>query len=231
MTKRSAGESLQQIKATGLVAILRHVKQEQLPQVAEALYAGGVRCVEVTANSENAVACVQWLSEQWGERMMIGAGTVIRRQDVRLFGLAGADFILSPVYDEVVMSEALEAGLLPVPGIYTPSEAMQAVRQMTAAGLEGPLVKLFPAVTVGPEYIIQVRAPLPDLHIMAVGGIDAHNAAAFVDAGAAVLGVGSQLADPQLIDAGNFAMLQARAAVFVAAVRGKDKRTEGALDE
>jgi len=205
---------MQQICDSRLVAILRHVPLAQLSQTVEALYVGGVRCIEIAADSPETLDGVKMLAQQWGDRMLVGAGTVLTREAARQYVDAGACFILSPIYDEAVIKETLDVGALPIPGIYTPTEAMQAVRYGAT------MVKLFPAVTVGSAFIRQVLAPLPELQIMAVGGVDVDNAAAFIAAGAVAVGIGSQLANLKLIEADDFTALQARAEAFVHAVSG-----------
>lgn len=192
-----------------LVAIVRGARPADFPSILEALYEGGVRAVEVTLNSPDALSLLATASSFWGDRLLLGAGTVMDATSVADAVSAGARFIISPHLDPSVVSASLAAGVISIPGAYTPTEIVAAYR------LGAHIVKVFPA-SIGPAYLRDLRGPLPHIPLMPTGGVTLSNIKAFALAGAAAFGVGSALVDTSgPID---FSALRARAADFVEAV-------------
>lgn len=192
------------ITSTGIIAIVRGDHGAYIGELAEALYRGGVRAMEVTLNSPNAVQMLAALNRQWTDKMLIGAGTVLTAEQVTEAASAGASFCVSPDVFEPVIRRAIHLGLEPIPGAFTPTEIRAAVR----AGAR--FVKLFPAVAGGPEYLRQIRAPLDNVLFVPTGGVDESNLAAFVRAGATAAGIGSSLI-PKRREPGDQWLLQVEA--------------------
>lgn len=147
----------------GIIAILRGDYAAHILPLVDALYAGGIRVLEVTTNSPDALSMVAQLSAAYGDRMWIGAGTVLTVEHVEAVAGAGGQFIVSPDTHPPVIEAALTHGMEPIPGAYTPSEIRAALR--TGARY----VKLFPAMPAGPGYLKQLRGPLPDVPFIATG--------------------------------------------------------------
>lgn len=176
------------IKRAGVIAILRG--DYPLPTVlafANALLAGGVTALEVTLNSTAALTAVHTLSHSVGRRMLIGAGTARTADQARAAVAAGAQFVVSPNFDPAIATLADIGDWLYLPGVFTATEAQNAVN----AGCR--LLKLFPADAAGPRYLRALRAPLDDVDFVPTGGVNAANAADYARAGAAAVGVGSAL--------------------------------------
>jgi 2-dehydro-3-deoxyphosphogluconate aldolase / (4S)-4-hydroxy-2-oxoglutarate aldolase len=176
-----------QIEAARVIAIIRGNYGGAIPAMVGALLAGGVSVIEVTMNSEGVLDAIQMIAQRYADRALVGAGTVTQPEQVEQVARAGARFIVSPDTNPDIIRAALEQGLEPVPGALTPTEILQAVR----AG--ATLVKLFPAILGGPDYLKQIRAPLDMVRFVPTGGIDASNARSFFEAGAVAVGVGSAL--------------------------------------
>ena len=180
-------EVLQKIKEYGVIAIVRGTKADQMKKIAQALYEGGVRIIEVTFNTENVQEMIKELTEEFKGRMIIGAGTVLDAASARAAILCGAEFVLSPSCHLDVIQICQKYSVLAIPGIMTPTEAVQAWE----AGAR--IVKVFPAATLGPSYIQQLLGPLNQLEVMVVGGINADNLQDFLKNGAISAGIGSDL--------------------------------------
>ena len=211
---------LRAVREEKLVVILRGVAQDKIIPLAEAMWQGGVRLLEVTYDASgktpDAVTAdsIRRLCEHFGDRMHIGAGTVLTPEQVDMTAAAGGKFIISPDVCEAVIRRTRALGLVSMPGALTPSE-------MTAAHRAGAdFIKLFPATNFGPEYIKAVSAPLSHLTILAVGGVDESNMADYLKVGVGGFGVGSNIVDKKLLAAENWAGITALAARYVAIVKG-----------
>lgn len=205
--------ALTTIRESGVVAIIRRVPEDRIEPLARALHAGGVRAIEVTLNTDGAIAAIGRLARAFGRDVAVGAGTVMTAEDVGAAVDAGATFIVCPHTDDDVIAASRDRRVPVLPGAYTPSEIVRASRAGAA------MVKLFPASAGGPKYLREVRAPLSDIPILPTGGVTLENAADFVRAGAVALGVGSALTPKAMIEAGDWTGVTALAARFVAAVR------------
>ena len=206
-------EKLDLIRQTGIIAIMRAQGSDQLIAAADAIQAGGVRAIEVTMNTPGALRVIEEASKRYGEEVLFGAGTVLDAETARAAILAGADFVVSPSLnlDMLVMCNRYSIPL--TPGCYTPTEMLKAWE----AGAD--MVKLFPASVGGPSLIKAIRAPLPQLEIVPVGGVNLDTAADFIRNGAAALGVGSDLVSQKLLDERNMEELTRRAAAFIEQVK------------
>jgi 2-dehydro-3-deoxyphosphogluconate aldolase/(4S)-4-hydroxy-2-oxoglutarate aldolase len=201
------------IRETGVIAIMRAQSSEQLMAAADAIKAGGVRAIEVTMTTPGVLSVIAQASEKYGEEVLFGAGSILDAETARSAILAGAGFIVAPTLNLAVVSLCNRYSIPVVPGCYTPTE------MLTAWEAGADMVKLFPASVGGPALIKAIRAPLPQLEIVPVGGVDLDTATAFIQNGAAALGVGSSLINQKLLDAGDMGELARRAAAFIDKVR------------
>lgn len=173
-----------------VLGVIRHLPRARLETVAAGVMAGGVRAIEVTCNTVGAFDMLEWLTARYGNRMLVGAGTVLGRADAREAKLRGARFLISPGATDEVMDAADELGLPILPGAMTPTEILKAHAR------RAPLVRVFPASALGPEFFRALREPMPDVPLMAAGGVTLQNARAFVEAGAVAVTCGRALLPP-----------------------------------
>lgn len=195
---------MQDLNKHKIVAICRGVSTENILDTAKALYDGGIRFMEVTFNQKAAdpiietAASIKLLTENMGDKMYFGAGTVLTPQQVDSAIDAGAKYIISPNFSVDVVKRTVERGAISMPGCLTPSEVVNAYD----AGAH--IIKLFPAGNLGVGYIKAVMAPISHIPLMAVGGINAANMSDFLKLGIMGLGIGGNLVDTKLIAEGKF---------------------------
>jgi 2-dehydro-3-deoxyphosphogluconate aldolase / (4S)-4-hydroxy-2-oxoglutarate aldolase len=206
-------ETVRIIEETGVIAIMRAKSSDQLIAAAEAIQRGGVRCIEVTMTTPGALDVIAQAKQKLGKEVAFGAGTVLDPETGRAAILAGADFVVSPTLNLALVELCNRYGVPAVPGCYTPTEMLAAWQ----AGAD--FVKLFPASVGGPDLVQAILAPLPQVRIIPVGGVDLDTAAAFIAKGAAALGVGSSLINQKLLDAGDMDELTRRAAAYIEQVQ------------
>jgi len=199
---------LNTIGQTKIISILRGIPKASISATVEALYNGGIRCVEITMDTPDALSMIQMVRGSFGDKMLVGAGTVLDAQTARSTILAGADFVLSPTLCTKMIEMCNTYGKLAVPGVFTPTEALTAVQ---AGAL---LVKIFPVSSVGPAYVKDLLAPLPQIRALPVGGVDANNAVDYIKSGAFAVGIGSSLVTQKDVANGNFAEIAARANIL-----------------
>lgn len=180
--------TLQQILQHKIVAILRGVAPDDVLPIAHALYAGGIRILEVTLNSANVFAQIEMLSGKMGDQMLIGAGTVLDEAGARNAIDAGAQFLIAPNVDAAVIKYAKDQGLVSIPGAYTATEICNAHK----AG--GDIIKVFPVSS--PDYLKGLLGPLNHIRMMPTGGVNLNNIKQFKEAGAIAFGIGGSLVTP-----------------------------------
>ena len=206
-----------EIEQLGIVVIVRGVAKEDLIPLSEAMYAGGIRFLEITFRADGSVSDeetanrIAMLKQHFGERMHIGAGTVLTTDQVELTEKAGGEFIISPNVNEAVIQKTKQLGLISMPGAYTPSEVVSA-REYGA-----DFVKLFPVTALGPDYVKAIKAPLSHVKLLAVGGVDLSNMADYLAAGISGFGIGSNIVDKKMLKARDFEGITQLAAQYVAA--------------
>ena len=209
---------IEAIEREKLIVIVRGIEKEKLLGLAEALYEGGIRLMEVTYKSDGSeneltAECIKMLSEHFEGRMYIGAGTVLTKEQVELTKAAGGKFIISPdAYSEVI-KRTVELEMVSMPGVMTPTE----IRMAQRCGAD--FVKLFPAVNMGPEYIKAVKAPLSDVKYLAVGGVDLDNMKEYLDAGVSGFGIGSSIINKKMIAENDFEGITRLAKSYVERVK------------
>lgn len=206
-------EQMQQIETSGIVAIIRANSTDELIEAAAAILAGGVNVIEVTMTTPNALQVINDVSSRYGDTVLVGAGSVLDAETARAVMLSGADFVVSPTTKTDVIEICNRYGKVVIPGAFTPTEIL------TAWEAGADYVKVFPSSGVGPAYIKDVKAPLPQIPLVPTGGINQENAADFIAAGASALGVGSSLVNNQLIEARAFTTLTEKAEALVKAVQ------------
>ena len=201
-----------------IIAIVRGVSADVCMPVAQALYAGGIRLMEITYNQsapetwEQTAAAIGEVAEAFRGRMWAGAGTVTNTRLVEMTAKAGGRYIISPNTNAEVIRRTKELGLVSIPGAMTPSEIL------TAHDAGADYVKLFPASELGIGYLKAIRAPISHVKLMATGGINETNARAFLEAGSVGLGVGGGLANKKAIAEGDYAKLTEAAKALLAAI-------------
>lgn len=191
-------EIVRELLAQRVVGILRLPQSDLALQALEVAIEHGLGAVEVTMTTPNAIEILREARKRWEGKALVGAGTVLDAESAKQVIDAGAQFVVSPILDAGMVGTALEANVPPVPGVFSPTEIVQAYR------MGAPIVKVFPAVTLGAPFFKEVKAPLPQIPLMAVGGLNAHNAAEYLHAGADMVGVGGALFPRAAILAGEF---------------------------
>lgn len=206
-------QKMQRIQSTGVIAIMRASSPDQLIAAADAIMRGGVQVIEVTMTTPGALDVIREAVRRFGDDVLFGAGSVLDAETARAAMLAGAGFIVAPTLKPAVIELCSRYSMPVMPGCFTPTE------MLTAWELGADMVKLFPAEIGGPVMVKAVLAPLPQLKIVPVGGVDLNTAGDFIRAGAAALGVGSSLVNQKLLDTGDMDELTRRAAAFIEAVK------------
>ena len=208
------------IRSERLIVIVRVVKSEQLIPLAEAMYEGGVRLLEVTYSAngkvpdEETAKNIGALVEHFGNRMQIGAGTVLTEKQVALTAAAGGKYVISPNANPAVIAATRKAGLVSIPAAYTPTE-IEAAYECGA-----DFVKLFPVTSLGPSYVKAVRGPLNHIPLLAVGGVDLSNLADYAKAGVSGFGIGGNIVDKKMLETGDYAAITDLAKRYVSTVKG-----------
>jgi len=206
-------EILSRILNTGVVAIVRLDSADSLQKVADAILEGGIDIIEFTMTTPGALAILESATQRYGQRVILGAGTVLDPESARAAILAGARFIVSPNLNARSVELCHRYGAVSVPGVLTPTEIVAAMD----AGAD--LIKIFPASLGGPDYIKAVRAPLPQAPLVPTGGVEVENAGDYIRAGAVAVAVGGSLVSKKIIASGDFGKMTEIARVLVSAVR------------
>lgn len=179
--------TLSQILEHKIIAIIRGVHPHDVVKISEALYAGGIRILEITMNSREPLAVIKAVADKLGDKMVIGAGTVLDAESARQAVAAGASFILSPIANADVIKTAKNLGVVSIPGAFTATEIYNAYKN------GGNIIKVFPAIS--PSYIQNIAGPLPQIKLLPTGGINIENIKEYKKAGSAGFGIGSALVD------------------------------------
>ena len=178
---------VEKISRDKLIAIIRGFGPDDAMQIAKALHAGGINILEVTMNSTQPLKTIEQIASEMGDQVVVGAGTVLDSESTRAAIAAGAEFIISPILDVETIKITKRYGKVSIPAALTPTEILQAFTE------GGDIVKVFPAATLGPDYIKHLRGPMPQLKLLPTGGINLDNVDEFLQKGAAGVGLGGSL--------------------------------------
>jgi len=201
------------LEQAGVIAVIRLEHASELRPVADALLEGGIRALEVTMTVPGAVELIEGLAAALPSSAIVGAGTVLDAPTARQVIDAGARFVVSPVFRPLLTGLCHERGVPAMPGCFTPTEILDAWER------GADLVKVFPATSLGPGFIKDIRGPLPQLRLIPTGGVTRDNAGDWIRAGAVAIGVGSALVDRKAVAARRFDRIRDAARGFVEAVR------------
>lgn len=196
-------------KKAPIVGIIRNLSLDEVKQIIPVFRESGLTTIEITMNTPGAEEIIRYAREYESEGLNIGAGTVCTKDDLENALEAGAQFIVTPVISKKVIKSCVKKGIPVFPGGFTPTELYN------AWSYGATMVKIYPATSLGPEYIKDLKAPLNKLKVLPTGGINLENMADFLKAGADGLGIGGQLFDKKLIKEKDWAGLKAHFQKFV----------------
>jgi 2-dehydro-3-deoxyphosphogluconate aldolase / (4S)-4-hydroxy-2-oxoglutarate aldolase len=208
----SRAQVVQTIADLGVVAVIRMKDAGRLRAVIDAIAEGGVRAIEVTMSVPGAVGLIAALAPALPSSILFGAGTVTDAATARAVIEAGARFVVSPVFRRDVIDACHEHDVAVAPGCFSPTEILDAHEH------GADIIKVFPATALGPSYIRDIRAPLPQVRLMPTGGVTLDNAGEWIRAGAVAVGVGSALLDVKAVEEGRLDVLVNNARRIVASV-------------
>ncbi|MBI1310598.1 bifunctional 4-hydroxy-2-oxoglutarate aldolase/2-dehydro-3-deoxy-phosphogluconate aldolase [bacterium] len=206
-------EALQKTLDTGIVSIIRAKSGEQLVEVAKALYDGGIDVIEVTFTVPGVLDIIAAVKRELGDRILLGAGTVLDTESARAAILAGAEFIVTPTVKPDVIQLCNRYSKAVMPGAFTPTEIL------TAWEAGADFVKVFPADIGGPSYLKAVHGPLPQVRLLPTGGVDLQTLPAFIKAGASAVGLGSALVEKSAVESGDMDRIRSLAEQYVALLK------------
>ena len=211
MTKQTI---LSTIREIGLVPVVRTASADSAFKAIEAIHAGGVPIAEITMTVPGALRALEKLADHFGDRILLGAGTVLDPETCRACMLAGAQFFVTPALNFKTIEMAHRYSKPIMPGALTPTEVLAA----WDAGAD--IVKIFPCDNVGgPKYIKALKGPFPQIEMVPTGGVSLTTAGDFLKAGASAVAVGGELVDSKTIKEGNYAIFTERAKRFLEVVK------------
>jgi 2-dehydro-3-deoxyphosphogluconate aldolase/(4S)-4-hydroxy-2-oxoglutarate aldolase len=206
----TAQEILSFITEIGIVPVVRTSSAESAIRSIEAIYQGGVRAAEITMTVPGAIRALEKMADQFGDRMMLGSGTVLDPETARICMLAGAQFFVTPTLKLSTIEMVKRYSKVICAGALTPTEVL------TAWEAGADVVKVFPANSLGgPKYIKALRGPLPHIKMIPTGGVNLETAGEFLKAGACAVAVGGELCDANLIRNGRYDEMEARARQYL----------------
>ena len=209
----SRDADVQRVLSTGIVAIIRADDGESLVEVAEALYEGGIDVIEVTFTVPRVLEIIAAVHNKLGDRILLGAGTVLDTESARAALLAGAEFLVSPTVNTDVIRLCRRYDKIVMPGALSPTEVL------TAWEAGADFVKIFPADVGGPPYLKALKGPLPQIRLLPTGGVNLETIADFLHAGASAVGLGGALVEKQALRDGDVDRIRNLAAQYVEKVR------------
>lgn len=216
----------QQIKASmvdiGIVPVVRTTSAETAILAIEAIYRGGIRAAEITMTVPGAVRALERVADQFGDKIVLGAGTVLDPETARICMLAGAQFFVTPSLKIATIEMANRYSKVICPGALTPTEVL------TAWEAGADIVKVFPCGNVGgPKYIKALKGPFPQIEMIPTGGVNLETAGEFLKAGACAVAVGGELVDAKLIQQGNYDEIEARARQYLTIIAKAREEMKG----
>ena len=206
-------EILSQIIGIGIVLVVRTSSAETAIRAIEAIYRGGVRAAEITMTVPGAVRALEKIADLFGDKIVLGAGTVLDPETARICMLAGAEFLVTPSLKLATIEIAKRYAKVVCPGALTPTEVL------TAWEAGADVVKIFPCGNVGgPKYIKALKGPFPQIEMIPTGGVNLETAGEFLKAGACAVAVGGELVDAKLIREGRYDLIEEKARQYLAAI-------------
>jgi len=210
------------IRDVGIVPVVRTSSAESAVRAVEAIYEGGIRAAEITMTVPGAIRALEAVADQFGDKIVLGAGTVLDPESARVSMLAGAEFFVTPSLKLATIEMVKRYGKVVIPGALTPTEVL------TAWEAGADIVKIFPCGNVGgPKYIRALKAPFPQIEMIPTGGVNLETAGEFLKAGACAVAVGAELVDAKTIKEGRYEIFTERARKFlevIAAAREEMKK-------
>lgn len=210
------------IRDVGIVPVVRTSSAESAVKAVEAIYEGGIRAAEITMTVPGAVRALEAVADRFGDKIVLGAGTVLDPESARISMLAGAEFFVTPSLKLATIEMVKRYGKVIMPGALTPTEVL------TAWEAGADIVKIFPCGNVGgPKYIRALKAPFPQIEMIPTGGVNLETAGEFLKAGACAVAVGAELVDAKTIKEGRYEVFTERARKFlevIAAAREEMKK-------
>lgn len=182
------------IKEHPIVAVIREATPEKILPIVNALYEGGVKVLEITTETPKVMAMIEKVADELGDKVLVGAGTVLDPETARAAILAGSKFIVSPSLNPETIKMTKRYGVVSVPGALTPTEIVTALEH------GADMVKVFPVNAFGPGYIKNIHGPFPHIPLMVTGGINTANVNDYIKSGALAVGVGSNLVNPKYLN-------------------------------
>jgi 2-dehydro-3-deoxyphosphogluconate aldolase/(4S)-4-hydroxy-2-oxoglutarate aldolase len=206
-------EILSFITEVGIVPVVRTNSAESAVKAVEAIYAGGVRAAEITMTVPGAIRALEKVADQFGNKIVLGAGTVLDPETARICMLAGAEFFVTPALNVKTIQMAKRYSKVVCPGALTPTEVV------TAWDAGADIVKIFPCGNVGgAKYIKALKGPFPQIEMIPTGGVNLETAGEFLKAGACAVAVGGELVDAKSIKEGRFDLIEQKARQYLEAV-------------
>ncbi len=197
------------IKENPIVAVIREANPANILPIVNALYNGGVKVVEITAETPKVMTMIEKVTDEMGEKVLVGAGTVLDPETARAAIMAGSKFIVSPSLNPETIKMTKRYGVVSIPGALTPTEIL------TAYEHGADMIKVFPANAFGPGYVKNIHGPFPYIPLMVTGGINPANVNDYLGSGALAVGVGSNLVSPKnLISEADFQTLTEKASEY-----------------
>ncbi|MBQ0140205.1 MAG: bifunctional 4-hydroxy-2-oxoglutarate aldolase/2-dehydro-3-deoxy-phosphogluconate aldolase [Kurthia sp.] len=190
--------NLLKIEEKGIVAVVRKIDVEIVDDVVDALVEGGIQILEITVDSENSYDTMHRLKKRYQDQVLVGAGTVLDTETAKRAIDANADFIFSPIFNQELIQLTNKYGRISIPGVFTPTEIVQAY------SYGADILKVFPATNLGPKYFKDLQGPMGHIPLMPTGGVNLDNMADFIKSGAVAVGIGGALFEKENLDNRNF---------------------------
>ena len=214
---------LNNIVSIGIVPVVRTTSAESAIRAIEAIYNGGVRAAEITMTVPGAVRALEQVADRFGDRITLGAGTVLDPETARVCMLAGAEFFVTPCLKLSTIEMVKRYAKVVCPGALTPTEVL------TAWEAGADIVKVFPCGNVGgPKYIKALKGPFPHIELIPTGGVNLETAGEFLKAGACAVAVGGELVDAKSIHEGRYDVIEERARQYLAVIAQARGEMKGA---
>jgi len=204
---------LNSLISSGIIAVIRLSEDKKIDYIISALSEGGVKSLEITMTTPNAIDIIKNISKKNKGDFLIGVGSVLDPETANAAIHSGAQFIVSPILNVDIIKMGHRYDKVVIPGAFTPTEIINAWES------GGDIVKIFPATVLGPKYFKDIHGPMPQVKLSPTGGVNINNAADFIKAGAVCLGVGSALIDKKLVENSDWEQLSKRATTLVEEVR------------